>query len=279
MKIFLSWSGRRSQAIAESLRTWLRMLLQAVDPWTSSEDIRRGKRWGIEIAESLSETNFGIVCLTPENVNEKWILFEAGALAKNLAEARVCTYLLQLKPTDLEAPLADFQATMADEQGSFKLVQEINQHLLPDRRLDPESLRRLFNLLWPALKESLSDAASISLDRPPHAQRTDRELLEEILETVRQTPPLVAGDREGDLALFTEANVRDPKKETVGNEFPDMQAGCFVHHPSFGKGKIVDRFAHDGRIGATIDFENAGRKRIILNVARLRLLATDGTER
>ena len=45
MKVFIiSWSWPRSQAVAETLRTWLKDVSQAVDPWISSENIRKGKR-------------------------------------------------------------------------------------------------------------------------------------------------------------------------------------------------------------------------------------------
>src|SRR4051794_450458 len=115
MKVFISWSGTRSKMVAEALRHWLKMLLQAVSPWLSSEDIRLGKRWGSEIATALKDTDFGIVCVTPENVAAPWVLFEAGALSKNLQQAQLCTFLLDMKPTDVEPPLSDFQATSADE--------------------------------------------------------------------------------------------------------------------------------------------------------------------
>jgi hypothetical protein len=110
MKLFLSWSGARSQAIAEALREWLPKVIQAVKPWMSAIDIDRGARWSSDIAVELSDTSFGILCITPENLNAPWIHFEAGALSKTLEKSLVCPYLLELEPTDLKGPLVQFNA-------------------------------------------------------------------------------------------------------------------------------------------------------------------------
>jgi len=82
MKVFISWSGRRSNAAANLLKEWLPNVMQAIDPWMSDRDIDRGALWFSQIAETLSDTTNGIVVLTSENINKPWILFEAGALAK-----------------------------------------------------------------------------------------------------------------------------------------------------------------------------------------------------
>jgi len=39
MKIFISWSGPRSAAVAELFKEYLPMINNAFDPWLSSEDI------------------------------------------------------------------------------------------------------------------------------------------------------------------------------------------------------------------------------------------------
>src|SRR5688572_16881222 len=104
MKVFISWSGARSYAVASALRDWLPSVIQALEPWMSAADIQRGAQWPLQIATRLAECNVGIICLTPENLNEKWILFEAGALSKILDRAHVCTYLIALEATDLEWP-------------------------------------------------------------------------------------------------------------------------------------------------------------------------------
>jgi hypothetical protein len=87
MKIFISWSGPRSEALATALREWFPLVLHYVDPWLSKADIQVGERWGVEVAKELESCNFGVICVTKDNVNAPWILFEAGALAKSMQEA------------------------------------------------------------------------------------------------------------------------------------------------------------------------------------------------
>ncbi len=86
MKVFISWSGERSKAVAQAWHDWLPNVIQAVEPWMSETDIAKGARWGMDMARELDETRVGIICLTPENLNAPWILFEAGALSKTLEE-------------------------------------------------------------------------------------------------------------------------------------------------------------------------------------------------
>ena len=50
----------------------------------SDTDIEKGARWENEISLRLAESDLGIICLTPDNLEEPWVLFEAGALAKKL---------------------------------------------------------------------------------------------------------------------------------------------------------------------------------------------------
>ena len=94
-------------------------------PWISSHDIDKGARWNAEVSARLEETSFGIVCLTPENLKDPWINFEAGSLSK-LRDAKVCTLLIDLAPSDVPFPLAQFQATRTDKDDFFKLIETIN---------------------------------------------------------------------------------------------------------------------------------------------------------
>ena len=96
--VFISWSGERSRCVAEALRGWLPAVLQNVKPWMSAADVEKGTRWESEISTRLEEADVGIICLTPDNLDSRWLLFEVGALSKKLGKSRVCTYLLDLTP-------------------------------------------------------------------------------------------------------------------------------------------------------------------------------------
>jgi hypothetical protein len=136
MDIFISWSGPRSGAVAESLRKWLPKIVNAFRPWLSSADIDKGARWGSELAIKLETSKAGIICVTPSNVSSSWILFEAGALSKTLENTFVCTFLVGLEPADVSGPLAQFQATRATKKDVLQLVKSLNSGLrdssLPD---------------------------------------------------------------------------------------------------------------------------------------------------
>jgi hypothetical protein len=158
MKIFISWSGTRSRAIASALKQWLPDVFQGLDVWMSDHDIEAGERWGVELGTALRECKLGIICLTAESLQSRWLTFEAGALSTAIDGARVIPYRFQLRSADISPPLSQFQDVGADDE-------------------------RAFTHWWPDLKAQLGHIEHIE----PSEVRTDREVLEEILELARQT--------------------------------------------------------------------------------------------
>ena len=154
MKVFLSWSGERSKAVAVALRGWLEDVLQDVKPWMSDKDISPGALWFDQLNKELALTSFGIVCLTPENTKAPWLLFEAGALSKAVESARIVPYCFELDPAAVQPPLAVFQGIRADEQGTERLLKSINECL--ESPLTEERLKRGFDRWWPDLENRLS---------------------------------------------------------------------------------------------------------------------------
>jgi hypothetical protein len=181
MKIFISWSGDRSKHIATAIKPWLTDVLPDVETWMSDHNIEAGSRWGTDLNRELQSTNFGILCLTPENLKSSWLLFEAGSLAKALQEARVVPYLYNLTPADVGFPLAQFQGVSADEQGTWKLLQSLNS--AREVGFSTEKLERSFKKWWPDLQSQLEIIPQVKNASEP--QRSDRTLLEEILQLVR----------------------------------------------------------------------------------------------
>lgn len=194
MKVFLSWSGDRSKAVAEGLGEWLAQVIQAVEPWISS-GIEKGARWESEIAERLDEAKVGIVCLTSGNLTAPWILFEAGALSKTKG-SYVCTFLLDVTPGDVEPPLGQFQHTLFTREDVLKLVQTINDAVKKsgDRFVTDQILTKMFDTFWPQLETQLGEIKNQQEART--APRPERELLEEMLEILRSQEQRVRRERE-----------------------------------------------------------------------------------
>lgn len=181
MKIFISWSGERSQALAEALRAWLPLVLHYAKPWFSTSDIKSGGRWGIEIAKELQDTNFGILCVTKDNLDAPWLLFEAGALAKSIDDGCVIPLLLDLEKSDLSGPLTQFQAEKIDIEGIKKLVDSLNKAAaaaVPDDTLQP-----LFTALWASFEEKVEAIPSSGATQKK--SRPQAEILEELVTGVR----------------------------------------------------------------------------------------------
>jgi hypothetical protein len=147
MKVFISWSKPASHKFALILHDWLPEVIQEIQPWMSSEDIDKGQRWTSEVGAKLGELDQGILCVTPDNVHEAWLNFEAGALTKSLDEARVRPILFGLQASEVVGPLAQLQATIAtDRSDMLKFVNSLNSACA--RPLDSARLTRTFERNW-----------------------------------------------------------------------------------------------------------------------------------
>jgi len=199
MKIFLSWSGENSQShqVAQALHNWLPRVIQQAKPWLSSHDMDSGINWGPEVDKQLSEIHFGILVITRYSMLAPWLLFEAGALSKHVERSYVCPYLCGLKATDIEGPLAKLQGRESNKNGTLMLL-ETNNKALPDAHpLTADVLKDQFEMWWPRLEEDLkaiderhkpikAPISKTQLKLSPDQIRSDREILEEILQLARK---------------------------------------------------------------------------------------------
>lgn len=183
MKVFISWSGAKSRQVALALRDWLPSVINSVEPFVSAKDIYAGTRWQAEISAQLESTNFGIICVTQDNQSSAWLNFEAGALAKAVDASRVAPLAIDIKPSDVELPLGQFQAQPADEAGIMEICRSIN--VASPHPLDTPLLGRSVKKWWPDLEEELATASKSNPKAGASRGRSDREILEEVLNTVR----------------------------------------------------------------------------------------------
>ena len=183
MKIFISWSGNQSKEIALALDKWLQdVFLEDIETWMSASSIEAGQRWSNELNNRLESTNFGILCLTPDNLSSPWLLFEAGSISKVISESKVVPYLYNLTSTDVPFPLAQFQGVEATQSGTLKLIQSINNSR--KNPISDERLIRIFEKWWTDFEVKMKMVKNEeNIDTSNN--RSERDLLEEILKSVR----------------------------------------------------------------------------------------------
>ena len=196
MKVFLSWSGDTSHKIALALYGWLPMVIQRIEPYISSE-IEKGTRWSTDIARELEHSAYGIACVTDQNKEASWLLFEAGALSKSVAEGRMAPLLCGIEHSDIQkSPISQFQLTKFEVSEFRRLLHSINSNLGTES-LEASFLDNLFDALWPRLitqvETILGNAAPAKPASPPTADG-DRIMgaIEELLTNSRATAQILS---------------------------------------------------------------------------------------
>jgi len=183
-KVFISWSGDLSRKLGEALREWLPASLQYVKPYFSPEDIQKGTKWNTEIAKELESSDVGVICLTLDNTEKPWILFEAGALSKSIDKSRVCTLLFNIEPADVKGPLTSFQSTRFIRDDFKRLISTVN-NTAGDAKLDAGVLDSVFDMWWPKLEEKVQGILASHDKNGDGERRSERDILEEILALAR----------------------------------------------------------------------------------------------
>ncbi|SDP63294.1 TIR domain-containing protein [Arthrobacter sp. ok909] len=151
----------------------------------SEEDIRAGTNWSERIKRELANTTVGIVCMTPENQNAKWINFEMGALSKEVkdGDSRVIPLLIGFDNTQqVSQPAASLNMVLLGQAGFNKIATSLND--ISDVKREKADLEMVSNTWWTMIKDGLEAAAAQTPDdqavnRPPEA------MIAEILDAVR----------------------------------------------------------------------------------------------
>jgi hypothetical protein len=255
MRVFISWSGPRSRALAEYIKEWLPLVIQAVEPWVSTA-IEKGTRGVDEISQALESTGLGVICLTRDNLESTWVHYEAGALARS--HERVWTFLLDISHADVRPPLSQFQHTLAEREEVWQLITSINTQAgrAGERMIPEDSLRRIFDRFWPDLEVKIEEIRAMPSARAGPI-RSERDLLEEVLESVRYL-------RQGTVTIHRNVRIdfdtpvkfsRDQMYERVsqrlGGSYPNERLGT-VHLEGSREeaARIADKLTASGLVEA-----------------------------
>lgn len=186
MDLFISWSGENSNKIASVIRKWIPCVIQAVTPYYSPTDIEKGNRWNHEISKKLESSKVGIIILTQENLAAPWIMFEAGALAKNIEKSCVCPILFGVSPSDIQGPLLQFQCSSFTKEDVYKLIITINNNL-EEKKLDDTTLSSTFEVWWEKLEKDIQEILTTTkgYTPTPTSNRSEKDILEELLRLAR----------------------------------------------------------------------------------------------
>ncbi|GJL63830.1 MAG: hypothetical protein NPIRA04_24840 [Nitrospirales bacterium] len=168
MKLFISWSGSKSNQVAVVLRNWLRQLFPTIEPFLSTDNLKKGTQWSDGLLTGLNQAEHGLICLTRQNYQEPWILFEAGAIARKAhSTSKVWTILIgDLVTEHLQgSPLSLFQHTLVDKTDMLRLCKEINALQEHGKRTEPE-LQGEFDSKWKNLEKEITKITGESKMEP-----------------------------------------------------------------------------------------------------------------
>ena len=186
----------------------------------SDQDIKAGTNWSERIKKELANTTVGIVCLTPENQDAKWINYEMGALSKevNDGESRVIPLLIGFNGThEVGQPAASLNMVMLDQEGFKKIATSLND--ISEVSREKADLDLVSDTWWEKLGGHMEAAAALPAETETEP-RDEKAMIEEVLETVRDiskrthTPRQVKHFHDADYNIISKISA-----EAIGDDF------------------------------------------------------------
>lgn len=167
MKIFISWYGETSHAIALALGDWIPSVIQAVEAYLPPGEARKGPGWLDEVSKELARSSLGILCVDPGSVAAPWLHFEAGILLKSLDVSKVIPLLVDVERPELETgPLARFPSVVYGKNEIYRMLETINENT-EKMRLSEDRLLNTFELWWPKLDLDIESVRGKRPDETP----------------------------------------------------------------------------------------------------------------
>ena len=202
MKIFIAWSKDTSGAIGNALRKWLMKISKKFTPIISTQDIALGSVWRTSLGEELTDADYGVLCVTEDNLESPWLCYEAGALGISTAshdkeehKPRIAPILFgNVKASQVASPIQDFQSKPFTRDNMLALAldlteryRDVSPNLNPP---DERDIERNFNASYEELESEiqaiLKEAEETRIRRKREAEETHiREKLDEFDKTLK----------------------------------------------------------------------------------------------
>lgn len=150
-----------------------------------SQEIKAGARGLEEIDASLTDTDFGIICLTRSNQTEQWINYEAGALSRQVEDKRLRMGVFLVDFTRMEevnSPMNIFQCKFATLEDFTDLMTSLNE-LHPN--LSETTLNKRIKAAWPDVEAAVKAVVEGEPDKPAAPPKSQDDKLDELLGLVK----------------------------------------------------------------------------------------------
>ncbi|MGV9206255.1 MAG: toll/interleukin-1 receptor domain-containing protein [Promethearchaeia archaeon] len=182
MNVFLSWSGDESKEFARIFSEWLPLIFQNIKIFYSEDDISKGEFWTSRLRQELQTNDTGIIFLTKDNMNNPWILFEAGALTNGIGKGKITPILFDFEIKELNNPLNLFNVAKFQQEDIYKLLKSINKDL-GDNGITEKQLETYFNRFWKDINDNISRIQKEykNTDSAESQPKDQTELIEESL--------------------------------------------------------------------------------------------------
>jgi hypothetical protein len=110
-------------------------------------------------------------------------MFEAGAISRSIDRSWICPIVFGLEPTDIQGPLARFQATRFNQVEMRQLISNMNT--ATDAGLSQSDFDAVFAKWWPDLESEINKISNTPAV-PKQDPRDSHSLLAETLLLVRR---------------------------------------------------------------------------------------------
>ncbi len=164
MEVFISWSGRRGEFIANCIADMLEQVNHQLRSYVSAR-VRAGDDWRSVLNDKLNNADAAVIVVTPESRESDWLHYEAGALRFGNPARPVIPLCFELGTNELSGPISQFQARAFDAANMLEVSRQLNAMLPSAMQRDDTQISRTFGNVWNSeFVAKLPDLSSMRLN-------------------------------------------------------------------------------------------------------------------